>query len=171
MLLRTWRFATIILTALLMGLEFCHALELPAKLQYDGPLYVRVQNSLYQLFGWPGPGAWVTLGAVLSAAGLAFFVRHRRPAFGLTLAAVACLLAAFPVVYFLFIEPVNAVIEQATPASVPADWEQLRRQWEYAHAANVVLDLAALSALLISVLAETPTEAESGRPRERVGVA
>jgi hypothetical protein len=172
MLLRTWRFAAITLTALLMGLEFGHALELPAKMGYDGPLYVRTQNTLYQFFGWPGPGAWVTLGAVLSAVGLAFLVRERRPAFPLTLVAAACLLLAFPVVYFWFIEPVNVVIEQATPTSVPANWEQLRRQWEYAHAANFVLDLVALGALLLSVLAETPAESPAGtgveRPRERV---
>jgi hypothetical protein len=36
---------------------------------------------------------------------------------------------AFPLIYFLRIEPVNVVIEQATAGSVPTDWEQLRNQW------------------------------------------
>jgi hypothetical protein len=155
-LLKTWRFAAIVLTALLMGLEFAHALELPPKMQYDGPRWVAAQNSLYQLFGWPGPGAWVTLGAVLAAAGLAVLVRDRRPAFQLTLLAAACLVMAFPVVYFGFIEPVNRVIEQATAGSAAPNWQQLRAQWEYAHAANFGLDLVALGALVLSVLAESP---------------
>jgi hypothetical protein len=32
MFLKTWRFITLIFVALFMGLEFAHALELPAKI-------------------------------------------------------------------------------------------------------------------------------------------
>jgi hypothetical protein len=46
MVLQTWRFITLILAALSMGRAFCHTLELPAKLQYDGSLYLTLQNSL-----------------------------------------------------------------------------------------------------------------------------
>ena len=67
MILKIWRLITLILVALFMGLEFAHTLELPAKMQYDGALYVTIQNSLYQYFGAPGPGAWITVGAVLAA--------------------------------------------------------------------------------------------------------
>lgn len=150
-----WRFITIILVALFMGLEFGHALEMPAKMQYDGSLYVTLQNTLYRYFGVPGPGAFITLGMLLSAAVLTFLVRKHRQAFYWTLIGTICLVLAFPIVFFLFIEPVNVAIEQATPQSIPSDWLRLRSQWEYAHAANFVLSSIGFSALLISVLVET----------------
>jgi hypothetical protein len=157
MVVRTLRFMTLILVALWMGLEFSHTLELPPKMQYNGQLYVTVQNTLYQYFGAPGPGAIVTLGALVSAIALLLLVRKRRPAVYWTLIGTLCLAFAFPVVYFWQIEPVNVVFRQATPESLPANWAQLRQQWEYAHLTNFVLTLFSFSTLLISVLVETST--------------
>jgi Domain of unknown function (DUF1772) len=154
MFLKTWRVITLILVALFMGLEFAHALELPAKMQYDGALYVRLQNSLYQYFGAPGPGAFITVGAVLSAIALTVLVRKHRPAFWWTLAGTLCLLVAFPLIFFLQIEPVNVVVKQANVSAVPTNWEQLRNQWEYAHATNFCFSLAGFIALVISVLVD-----------------
>ncbi|WP_225886912.1 anthrone oxygenase family protein [Nodosilinea nodulosa] len=139
-----------------MGLEFAHALEMPAKLQYDGALYITLQNSLYRYFGAPGPGAFVTVGAVLAAIALAVLVRKHREPFRWTLTGALCLLIAFPLTFFLQIEPVNVVIEQANPEAVPANWEQLRHQWEFAHAINFLFTLAGFSALLMSVLVNPP---------------
>jgi hypothetical protein len=156
MLLRIWRLLTLILVALFMGLEFAHALELPAKMQYDGALYVTIQNSLYQYFGAPGPGAFITVGAVLFAIALTVLVRKRRPAVWWALTGTLCLAIAFPLIYFLRIEPVNVVIEQANAGTVPPNWEQLRNQWEYAHASNFVFGLAGFIALVISVLVDAP---------------
>jgi hypothetical protein len=165
MFLRTWRFITLILTALNMGLAFCHLMELPAKMQYDGALYATINNSLYRTFG-TAPGIAVEIGSILSAAALAFLVRKRRPAFLLTLAGAICLLVA-QVIWWIFIFPVNAEIRMWTAATVPADWTRLRNQWEYTHATRFALQLLGLSALLLSVLRETPTEQTvptSGRP-------
>lgn len=156
MLLRTWRLVTLIFVALFMGLEFAHALELPAKMQYDGTLYVTIQNSLYQYFGAPGPGAFVTVGGVLCAIALTVLVRKHRSAFRWALAGTLCLTIAFPLIYFLRIEPVNVAIEQATARAVPTDWEQLRNQWEYAHATNFVFSLAGFIALVFSILVDVP---------------
>lgn len=156
MFLKIWRLITLILVALFMGLEFAHALELPAKMQYDAVLYVSIQNSLYRYFGAPGPGAFITVGAVFCAITLTVLVRKRRPAFWWTLAGTLCLAVAFPLIYFLRIEPVNVVIEQAAVGSVPTDWARLREQWEYAHATNFVFVLAGFSALLLSVLVDAP---------------
>lgn len=155
MFLKIWRLITLILVALFMGLEFAHALELPAKMKYDGELYVTLQNSLYQYFGAPGPGAFITVGAVLFAIALTVLVRKRRSAFGWTLVGTLCLAIAFPLIFFLWIEPVNVVIERSSAGAVPANWEQLRNQWEFAHATNFVFTLAGFSALLFSVLVDT----------------
>ncbi len=96
MFLQIWRLITLILVALFMGLEFAHTLELPAKMQYDGVFYVTVQNSLYRYFGAPGPGAFITVGAVLAAITLTVLSRKDRPAFWLTAIGTASLAVAFP---------------------------------------------------------------------------
>ncbi len=66
------------------------------------------------------------------------------------------MLLAFPVIFFAFTEPANVVIRSATPESIPANWEQLRNQWEYSHLARFFCHLAALGALVLSVIVETP---------------
>jgi hypothetical protein len=48
-----------------------------------------------------------------------------------------------------------------TPESLPANFEELRDQWEYTHAARAILQIFGLGALVLSVLAETPTEPAS----------
>lgn len=164
MLLRIWRLITLVLVALFMGLEFSHVLELPAKMQYDGAFYVTVQNSLYQYFGAPGPGAFVTMGAVLSAIALTVLVRKRHPAFEWTVTGMLCLLAAFPAIYFLQIEPVNAVIEQASAATVPPNFQQLRTHWEYGHATNFVCTLAAFFAFAMAILSDSSQCQKPQRP-------
>ena len=45
MLIQIWRFVTILLVALLMGLAFAHVLERPAKMQYDAQLYITLQKT------------------------------------------------------------------------------------------------------------------------------
>lgn len=156
MLVRSWRFITLILSALVTGMAFCHALELPAKMQYSAAQYITIQNSLYVAFGPPNIGAWIEIAAPLAAIALAIFVRKRRPAFRLTLVAIALMLLSFPVIFFAFTEPANRIIRSATPESISINWEQLRDQWEYSHLARFFCHLGALSALVISVVVETP---------------
>lgn len=156
MLVKIWRFITLILSALVTGMAFCHALELPAKMEYSAPQYIAIQNSLYVAFGPPNIGAWIEVTAPLAAIALAILIRKHRPAFQLTLVAIALMLLAFPVIFFAFTEPANRVIRNATPESIPANWEQLRYQWEYSHLARFFCHLTAFSALIISVLRETP---------------
>jgi hypothetical protein len=152
MLVKTWRFVTIILSALLTGMALCHALELPAKMQYSASQYIAVQNSLYVAFGPPNIGAFIECAVPLAAIGLAILVRKHRPVFQLMLVAIAFILLAFPVIFFAFTEPVNVVIRSTTPGSIPANWEQLRNQWEYSHLARFFCHLAGLSAIVLSVL-------------------
>jgi Domain of unknown function (DUF1772) len=163
MFVKIWRFITIILAALVTGMAFCHALELPAKMQYPASLYITVQNSLYVAFGPPNIGAFIEFAAPISAIALAVLVRKRRPAFQLTLIAIAFMLLAFPVIFFIFTEPANAVIRKATPELIPANWEQLRNKWEYSHLARFFCHLIGLSALVVSVLVETPANRLSDR--------
>lgn len=166
--LRTWRFITLILSALTTGMALCHALELPAKMRYPASQYITVQNSLYAAFGPPNIGAVIELAAPLAVIVLAILVRKRRSALQWTLVATVFMLLAFPIIFFAFTEPVNSVIRSATPASIPSNWEQLRHQWEYSHLARFFCHLAALSALALSVLVETPARYLPAAPSNAV---
>jgi hypothetical protein len=151
MLIKTWRFITIILTALLMGMTFCHVLEMPAKMKYAASFYLTIHRSLYVAFGAPNIGAWIEIGAILAAIVLVFLLRGQRRAFRMTLISALCLIAGLAI-YFVFIEPANAAM-RAMMIDVPPDsflgW---RNQWEYGHAAHFILHLLGFSALVLSVL-------------------
>ena len=157
MFLRIWRFITIILVALTMGSAFGHALEFPAKMNYDAALWTTINQSLYWGFGHiAGPIEGVTV--FLATPLLTFLVRKRRTAFPLTLAGTLCVALAFFIVFLVFTEPMNREIFQWTPQSVPADWTRVRNQWEYSHITRFVLQLIGFAAFLLSALVETPAE-------------
>lgn len=159
MVVRAWRFATILLLALLVGLAFAHVLERPAKMQYDAALYITLQRTLYVAWGPPNVGGVLEPAAILATIALILLVRRRRPAFWLTLGASVALLLAFPVVFFIFVAPANQAFLGATAASIPPRWMELRTSWETGHAVRFVLQLAALSLLTLSVLFETQDSA------------
>ncbi len=154
MFLRTWRLIAIVFAALTMGTAFCHALEFPAKLGYDGALYTRINTSLYWGFGHIG-GFIEAATVFLAAPVLTLLVRKRRPSFGWTLVGTVCFALAF-IVFVVFTEPMNRQIFQWLAESVPADWTRVRNQWEYSHIARFVLQLIGLGALVLSILMETP---------------
>jgi hypothetical protein len=161
--MRAWRFITLLLTALTMGMTFCHVLEMPVKMSYDGPLYVTLQNEppgLYLLFGTVG--AFIEVGAILSAALLSFLVRKQTAVFYWPLVGAICLGTSL-VVWLVFIALANTEMSAWTATSIPTDWTQWRNQWEFSHAASFVLHLLGFGALLFSTLLETPSR--SGAPR------
>jgi hypothetical protein len=156
MLVRVWRLVTIMLTALSMGAALAHLLELPAKLAYEGGLWLTLLQTLYPpAFGTFG--AAVETGAVVSSLALVVAVRHRRPAFGWTVLGALCIVAAHAV-FWVWVAPVNDAMGRMTAETLPPDWMVLRAQWEYAHAIRAVLQMLALGLLVWSVLAETPKD-------------
>jgi hypothetical protein len=158
MLVKTWRLLTIMFTALSLGPALGHLLELPAKMTYEGGLWLTVSQTLYGAFGTIG--ASFEVGAVVTAVVLAILVRQRRPAFGWTLLGALCVVAAHAA-YWIWLAPVNATIAALTPETLPADWMGLRDQWEYTHAARAALQIVALGAFVFSILVETPTNADT----------
>jgi hypothetical protein len=101
---------------------------------------------------------------------LAAFVWHRRPAFGLTAAAALLLILSFAG-WWIFVQPVNVLMQSWTPGTIPADWVNYRARWEHGHAARAVLTSIALAALVWSVVAETPEGESAEEPREPGGRA
>lgn len=154
MLIKTWRFATILLVALVLGLAFAHVLERPAKMLYDAALYINIQKTLYVAWGPPNIGGILEPAAIVATLSLAFLLRTKRRAFWLTLGAGSALLLAFPVVFFAFVAPANEVFLAATPTSIPPDWMESRTSWETGHTIRFLLQLLALSFLLVSVFLE-----------------
>jgi anthrone oxygenase-like protein len=158
MLVKTWRFCALILAALSMAMAFCHLLEMPSRLAWDAPLWIAntVTGNVFRLFG--SVGAAIETLAWIAAMALAILIRHRQPtSFRLTVAGAALLVLAF-VVWWAFVFPVNVEMASWTPQQFPSDWAAWGAQWEYAHAARAVLLIGGLSALVLSVVVETPVE-------------
>jgi len=123
-------------------------------MSYDGAQWIATQ-SLYQTFGTVGAG--IEVGALFMVIVLSLAVWRRRPAFQWTLFGTVCLLLAH-VAWWVFVAPVNAEISKWTPETLPTDWTWWRSQWEYTHAARAILEISGLGALVIAILAETPTK-------------
>ena len=123
-----------------------HVLELPNKINLAREDYLTVQQ-IYR--GWAFLG-FVVAGALLSTLALALTVRKERKAFLFAVIALLCI-AGTQVVFWTYTYPANQATHNWT--MLPANWVELRRQWEYSHATSAVLNLVALVTLIVSVLA------------------
>jgi hypothetical protein len=147
------RFVAMLLGALAMGMHLAHALELAPKLQWDADVYRAVQGTLYVWFGRIGPV--LEIGALIAVGALAFRLRGRRPAFGLSATSFVMLLLSL-VTWALVVLPANAQLAAwAASQPISGDWMQWRAQWQYGQAGIFGLHLVGFSALLRSVLVET----------------
>jgi hypothetical protein len=158
MLLKTWRFVTVVLAALTMAMAFAHLMEMPARMSWDQTLWVgsTVTGGLYKMFG--SVGAFINVAALVGLSGLVFLVRKRGAlTFRLTLAAALLYIAAMAA-WWAFIFPVNQELATWLTQPVPADWADWRRQWETTHALNALLEIVGFCALLLSIVVETPSD-------------
>src|SRR6266540_1400034 len=143
----TFRFLSLLLTAVNSGLLLAHAVEMPGKMTLAGQDYLVVQ----QIYRWRRPVGAVTEPAALLATGaLAVLVRDDVAAFGLTSGALVALVAAL-VIFFAVTQPVNARLPKLDPANPEPDWVRLRDRWEWSHAMRAVLSVLALIALIFAV--------------------
>jgi hypothetical protein len=81
---------------------------------------------------------------------LTITVRQERKAFIFALIAFLCIVGT-QVVFWTYTYPANQATNNWT--MLPENWVELRRQWEFSHAASAVLNLIALAMLISSVLA------------------
>lgn len=141
--------AALLLTALTMGLEFAHVLEWPRKQHYSGPLYVRLQESLYVWFGDLGGVLYVL--AVLATVGSAILSRHRPGACAWVASAAGAQVVAL-VSFLTVVYPVNLRLPVNGDGAVPPDWAGLRDRWELGHAIGFLLFAASFVLLIIPLL-------------------
>jgi Domain of unknown function (DUF1772). len=165
MTLRIVRFASLFLVALILGLAFCHVMEIPGKLRLSGPEWLTVQHNLYIAFGVP-LGAGLELASIALCWLLVAMVRGRQPAFGWTLAAALSVTAGL-VDWFLLVSPMNAVLSAWTAETLPPQWTGVRDQWELGHAIHAAFFALGFAALLVAILAETPSSGYSDRSGNR----
>jgi hypothetical protein len=159
MQLKLWRFIALILTALTLGMGFCHLMEMPARMTWDQTLWVgaTVQGGLYRMFG--SVGALIDLAAIVTAFVVAYLVRRRREVFRLNLYGAILYLIAL-LLWAAIVFPANLDLATWLTGPVPADWASVRMRWETGHAIGCIIQLVGFSFLLLSVLADTP-------PRQR----
>lgn len=145
-MITTARFLSLLFAALALAPALAHLLELPNKMGLSRDEYLVVQQ-IYR--GWSMLGVLV-FGALLSTLLLTILVRKRPGEFGAALTAFLAL-AGTQVVFWIFTFPMNQ--RTANWTILPDHWGALRMQWEYSHAASAVLNLVALVAVIVSVLA------------------
>lgn len=146
MSIKTIYFIALFFVALTLGPALAHLLELPNKINLTREEYLTVQQ-IYR--GWALLG-FVVAGALLSTLVLTIMVRHERKAFVFALIAFLCIVGT-QVVFWTNTYPTNQVTNNWT--ILPENWRELRQQWEYSHATSAGLNLLALVAVILSVLA------------------
>lgn len=146
---RPLAFAAVALTALALVPAGAHLFALPNKIGLVQGDYFIVQ-SIYRGWAWFGI---VLFGALAADLALMVALRGTGTAFALAAAALAAM-ALTLVIFFAWTFPANQATSNWT--IVPADWQALRQQWEYAHAAGAVLTFASLCALILAVLSRRP---------------
>jgi hypothetical protein len=142
---KTVQFLSVMLTAIVLASGLDHWLSLPNKIGLSRDDYLIVQR-IYG--GWTNGGV-VLSGALAFAVNAAVMLRKRPKALTLTIVAALCIAASLAV-FLTYTYPAT----QSTHywKVLPANWQELRRQWEYSHAANVGLLMVALSSLTLSLL-------------------
>jgi hypothetical protein len=137
--------------ALTLSFAAAHAIELPNKLQLDGPLWLAVQQQLYR--GWDVWTAPCEIGAILASCTLVYLVRGRRPV--MVSAAVAATCMAIALLLFAgIVAPVDTAVQSWTAATLPATWPAYRLRWEIGHAITAGLALTAVIAVLRTAFAD-----------------
>ena len=144
--MRWMKLAALVLTALILIPVGAHLFELPGKIGLDRDAYFTVQGIYagWALFAIP-------IFAAIAANALLFVALRRRksPRAGWALLA-AGLIAGSLAVFFVLVVPGNQ--HTANWTTQPENWEALRRNWEYGHAAGAVLTFAAFVATALAAV-------------------
>ena len=145
MALQLIQFLAIILTALALVPSGAHLAALPNKIAMAQAAYF-VSQQIYA--GWALFGI-VLFGALVANLAHTIVLRRRGRSFGYALASFL-FIAANLVICFVCTFPTNQATNNWTVAT--KNWNELRSQWEYSHAANAMVTFAALVCVVIAVL-------------------
>jgi len=149
--LRVAQFLALMLIGLALVPSGAHLFTLPNKIDLARDQYFVVQN-IYR--GWALFGI-VLFGALIASLAHALLLRGRGTPFVPALVAFYCIALSL-VVFFIWTYPANRATDNWT--TIPANWEQLRRQWEYSHAVNALVTFVAFCSVTLSVLTRPEPE-------------
>jgi hypothetical protein len=140
-------FVAILCMAVAMAAGWAHLLELPNKIGLSGEDYLTVQQIYrgWALLGIPGCSSSHLGGG----AHLASPQCGRSFLFCAAGHSAHCSKPRGLLLVYLAGKP-----SDANWTVLLQEWEKLRRQWEYSHAAGAILDFTALASLLLSVISE-----------------
>ncbi len=138
-------FVALMSTALALGAALAHALELPNKIGLPRDEYFIVQQS-YR--GWSRLAYLLAVEAV-SMVALCVVYRRRAHVLWPAIAALTALVGS-QILFWTYTFPANAATGNWT--HIPANWEILRQEWEYSHAAGAGLQVIAMAALIVAAL-------------------
>ena len=150
MFVKSWSLATLVLAALLMGTSFAHTLEMPAKMRFTEEHWLQAQQSMYVAYA--KVGGVLEVCALVTAGGLAYFLRDWRPAMFAAIAGTACLAVAFLVVWVLVTNRVNVKVGLWTPDTLPDEWPRWRKRWEISHVVRFAFHLGGFALLTAATL-------------------
>jgi hypothetical protein len=142
------QFLAVMFTVLALVPGGAHLIELPNKMELDRDAYLTVQR-IYR--GWALAGV-ALFGALLTTFWLAILCRSQSTPLVFASSAFVFLLITL-ITFFVWVYPANEATAQWTVAT--DDFELLRAQWEYTHAANAALTLLAVAATTAASLAWT----------------
>lgn len=142
---RSLRLAAILLTAIALVPAGAHLFAMANKIALSRDAYFTVQ-AIY--LGWWRLGLFLFAALAVDIV-LAFRWRGDQPAFTLVVTAT-CLIAANLVIFFVWTFPANQATSNWT--EIPANWDALRRQWEYSHAVNAAVTFLSLASLTLATL-------------------
>ena len=147
-LLKPMQFIALLLMGIELGVSYSHLMQLPGKSQLLVATFIAVQTVLIQYK--IGLGI-VEIGSFLAMLVILWLVRTKTLTFRLTLSALLMLVAAF-LVWGIFIEPINAVVDTWTASSFPENWTLYRDRWHLFHIVRLILLTIGMSSLIGSVL-------------------
>jgi hypothetical protein len=144
--MRILYFTALMFAALALGPALAHLFALPNKIGMSEADYF-VAQQIYRGWAWLG---LVVYGALLSALALSWALRRDGAARTWALVAFLCIVGTQGI-FWTWTYPANRATQNWT--TVPADWQRLRTEWEYSHATSAALNLLAVAALALSLLA------------------
>ena len=147
-LLKPMQFIALLLMGIELGVSYSHLMQLPGKSQLSVAMFIAVQTVLIQYK--IGLGI-VEIGSFLAMLVILWLVRTKTLTFRLTLSALLMLVAAF-LVWGIFIEPINAIVDTWTASSFPENWTLYRDRWHLFHIVRLILLTVGMSSLIGSVL-------------------
>jgi hypothetical protein len=138
-------FISLFFTALALCPYVAHLMAFPNKMEMNKEEYFIAQQ-IYS--GWSYSSILIFL-SLLSTIVLSILARNHDRVLRFSLGAAFCIGMSM-MVFFVFTFPANQMTNNWTMQ--PQSWEDLRIQWEYSHAFNAVLYMAAEALLIMSVL-------------------